>query len=216
MNKSKSNSAAVLMLLFSVSAIAGDKLKNRDALCNINAHNKCEVRFNMKKSGAAYFRVQQFDSNIAEWETLDAAHRAWRSGDTVESGHFYRVLACDDEQGTVGCKKSRLFWAPTVVPESAIPSRVQMFDLDGASEWARVDSEASRDSKLRQLNVYQMAASFGMVGGNIRGKMTRPLDHDHDEDENVEGVAHLENMIHHDVYQQYSAMKEVAKAARQK
>lgn len=168
----------------------------------------------MHKSGAAYFRIQQFDSNAAGWETLDAADRPWQQGDTVESGHFYRVLACDDEAGTVGCKKSRLFWAPTIVPESAIPSRIQMFDLNGASDWARVDSDASLDSKLRQLNVYQMAATFGMVGGNIRGKMTRASDHDHAVDEYAEGVAHLENMIHHDVFQQYAAMKDVAKAAR--
>ena len=54
-----------------------------------------------------------------------------------------------------------------------------------------------------------MSAVLGMVGGNINGKMTRPVEHSHDDD-----FPHLENMIHHDVYEQYTKMMEVAATAR--
>ena len=206
--------AVVLALLFAASANAGGDSHIKNAHCTYNASNECEVKFDKVKfdksnSRANSYRIQQFDSNTADWVTLDHDDRAWQQGDTVEGGNFYRILACAGKRGKTHCKRSRLFWAPTIIEESAIPSRVQMFDLDGASEWARVDSTATLDSRLRQLNVYRMTATLGMVGGNIHGKMTPPVEHSHDE-----GFAHLENMIHHDVYQQYTEMKKLVEGNR--
>lgn len=184
-----------------MSASATQELKNKDAICLYNANKHCEVQFNMRDSGSAYYRVQQFDSSQHEWVTLDDVQRPWQVGDTVEGGHFYRVVGCNDVRGSAACKTSRLFWAPIIIPESAIPSRVQMLDEDGSPSWAAVSADASLDDKLRQLNVYKMLYGLALVDGEMDGnKMTPPVPHSHDA-----GFPHIENLIHHAVYEQYNA-----------
>jgi hypothetical protein len=184
-----------------ISASAAQELKNKDAICLYNADMHCEVQFNMRKSASAYYRVQQFDPSQRDWVILDDVQRPWQTGDTVEGGHFYRVVGCNDVRGSAACKTSRLFWAPIIIPENAIPSRVQMLDEDGSPSWATVSADASLDEKLRQLNVYKMLYGLALVDGQMDANdMTSPVPHSHDP-----GFPHTENLIHHAVYEQYNA-----------
>lgn len=193
--------AVVLSLLHASAALAAQDMKNKDAICSLNADDQCEVKFNLANSGKAYYKVQQFDDIDGSWANIGDHNVPWKNGDTVESGNLYRVVGCDDMDGTQECLRSRVFWAPIILPAGDIPSRVKMSDSEGGEVWADISKNLGVAEQLRQLNVYRMSDIVSRSGGQISDAMTKPATHSHDPD-----FPHDENMIQHDVYQQYSEL----------
>lgn len=184
-------------------AFGAQLLKNKDALCDVTDDGRCAVRFNIANGGKAFYRIQRLDELRGAWVMLGGQDEPWRQGDTVEAGSLYRVLGCNDIEGTRGCLPSRAFWAPIIIPGGDIPSRVRLADGSGGEEWAAISAEAPDAERLRQLNVYRISDVLTRTSGLIDTRMTAPVEHRHET-----GFPHDENMIHHDVYQQFNALQE--------
>lgn len=179
-----------------------ETFRHRDAICQIDDQGACVVHFNLQKSGRAYFRVQRFDDVGMRWTSIGAWDRPWQPGDAVEAGGLYRVTGCDDRAGTQNCVYSRIFWAPIITGQQDIPSQVRIADGEGGESWAAVSTADPLAAQLRQLNVYRLTDIMIRGDGAIRGRMTRPVEHRHEA-----GFPHDENMIHHDVYQQFNELQ---------
>ena len=177
-------------------------LKNKDAMCSVTVGGRCEVQFNVANGGKAYYRIQRLDELSGAWVTLGGQDEPWQKGGTVEVGSLYRVLGCNDIAGTRGCLPSHVFWAPIIVPGADIPSRVRLADGNGGEEWAAISTGAPVVERLRQLNVYKISDVLTRTSGLIDTRMTSPAEHSHEA-----GFPHDENMIHHDVFQQFNALQ---------
>jgi len=193
----------VLAILHTSTARAEGVLKQGDALCTMNGDGGCVVEFNLAAAGSAYFRVQRLDALDGSWTSVGDHGQPWQDGDTVEGGHLYRVVGCNDPDGTRGCSHSRVFWAPAMPAEADIPSQVAVADGEGGEVWAAITGTEPRAEQLRQLNVYLLSDLLTDVGGVPGARMTEPAEHSH-----AAGFPHDENMIHHDVYQQFNLLQE--------
>ena len=127
-------------------------------------------------------------------------------GDTVEPGHVYRVVGCDQMAVDQHCIRSRIFWAPVVLPKQNIPASVRMIDDQGQDTWAAVSENLSIADRLRQLNVYRFVDILSRNEQLSANDMTPPPEHSHEP-----GFPHKENLIHHDIYQQFEAFRRYAR-----
>lgn len=192
-------SLAVMLMAASAN---GTDLNNRDAYCALEIPGACAIRYNLASGVKRYYKVQQLDELNGQWRTLTAYDDSVANGSLVEPGYIYRIAGCNDRYLSDDCLFSRVFWAPVVLEEAEIPGRVRMTLDEGGEGWAMISKESKPVDQLRQLNVYRFSEVMSRAGGLLEARMTRPVPHSHDPT-----ARHDENLIHHDVYQQFNAIQ---------
>lgn len=178
-----------VLLLIGSTALARD-LPKRYADCIYNDALQCTIRFNMKHS--TIYRLQQFSVYNKRWETISEVS----AGDPVDPGYFYRVANCKRER----CRYSSLFWAPILLDIEDVPEFVDSTELDGSTVRYSIGRNLPLDAQLSQLNAYEMTGQLLLILSDIENDMSKPPKHV----DGVEGFPHAENLIHHNLYEQFT------------
>ena len=97
--------AAALLFGVSVGEAAEDAVPTEGAAsCRASSEQPadCVVEWTWRRAPRAYGWIQQFDHASARWRSVSLApsSRSGVSQETVEDGHLYRVLGCDDPRGS--------------------------------------------------------------------------------------------------------------------
>jgi hypothetical protein len=155
--------AGLLLFAACVSNAADDTVVTEGiATCRATSAQpaECLVEWTWRRAPRTYGWIQQFDRATARWHTMSLVSSA-RSGvsqDTVEDGHLYRVLGCDDVRGAhgsapSGCSTTSVFWAPyRFATVNDIPEVV----ADRYGSRHTVSKNLPYEAQIAQYNVYQL------------------------------------------------------------
>jgi hypothetical protein len=167
----------------------------------------CQVAWSWRIAPRAYAWIQQFDPSTREWLSVAVAP-ATRSGvsqDAVEDGHLYRVMGCDDPQGSERCASTTVFWAPY---RPATVNDIPEVVVDRYGGQHTVSKNTPYEAQIAEYNVYQLMLHLEGLDRSVMPAMTRPKP----ETMPDWSVWDTVNYNIHNVYEGYRAMDAEVKA----
>lgn len=167
---------------------------------------ECRVSWSWDRAPHAYAWLQQYDPSAQAWRSLAlvSAARGGVSQDTVEDGHLYRVLGCDDSKGGAQCSSTTVFWAPY---RPATVDDIPEVVAGRYGDRHTVSKNLPYEVQVAQYNVYQLMLHLEDLDRSTLPAMTPPRAYDESDWSVWDTVAY--NI--RDVYEGYRTLDRDAK-----
>jgi hypothetical protein len=198
----------IVCALLAGPAMADPPEASGQAACDRGAGDgACHIAWNLSATPRAYYRVQQYDAERADWRSLgETSTQAWAtSRSTVDGGYLYRVQACNDLEATEDCIGTTLTWAP-LHPRSVDEIPAEMVDAHGVA--MSVSKNADLAVQTAQYNVYRLVELVQRIDLARMPAMTPPVERR--PDPNMDSGLTPDDLIHIGVYDNYEGLRAIA------
>jgi hypothetical protein len=170
------------------------------------AASACNLHWDLSATPRSAYVVEWLNPSTGQWEP--ALARLFRSpfatARDLSPGRLYRVRGCNNLARKRDCVSTTAIWAPVIPKDTEIPASVPITAPGGDIQQAAIAREASRYTKIMQLNVYLLSDVLGRATEAGLPPMSAPLEPGTPGD--------LAHNVHHNVY---SAYESVRKSRRQ-